>query len=148
MEEVVCAQGAVLIDERFAQADDIDTAVTTLRFANGALGVVETSRRSAWGYDVRTEIAGAAGKLVVEAGARTPLAHAGSFGVRRDHHDNFPDRFEAAYRRELEAFFQALAKGRPPSPGPDDAVKTQRLALAAERSWREGRSVRVAEVAG
>lgn len=144
--EVVCAQGAVLIDERFAQADDIDTAVTTLRFANGALGVVETSRRSVWGYDIRTEIAGAAGKLVVEAGARTPLAHATDFGVRRDHHENFPDRFEAAYRRELEAFFQALAEGRPPTPGPEDAVETQRLALAAKRSWREGRPVRVAEI--
>src|SRR5271165_6762697 len=37
--EEVQAWGTVLVDERFAKADDVDTAVTLLRFANGALGV-------------------------------------------------------------------------------------------------------------
>ena len=50
--EEVQAWGTVLIDERFSQADDVDTAVTLLRFANGALGVIETSRRSNWGYNI------------------------------------------------------------------------------------------------
>ena len=53
------AWGANIVDERFAEGGDIDTAVTMLRFENGALGVVEMSRRSAWGYDIRTEVAGA-----------------------------------------------------------------------------------------
>ena len=57
--EEVNAWGSVLIDERFAQAKDADTAMTLLRFKNGVLGVVETSRRSNWGYDIRTEVAGA-----------------------------------------------------------------------------------------
>jgi GFO/IDH/MocA C-terminal domain len=59
--EEVQAWGTVLVDERFAKANDADTAVTLLRFVNGALGVVETSRHSNWGYDIRTEVAGAAG---------------------------------------------------------------------------------------
>ena len=63
----VCAWGGVLIDERFAQANDADTAFTLLRFKNGVLGVVETSRHSNWGYDIRTEVAGSVGKVVVEA---------------------------------------------------------------------------------
>jgi myo-inositol 2-dehydrogenase/D-chiro-inositol 1-dehydrogenase len=63
----VCAWGGVLIDERFAQANDADTAITLLRFKNGVLGVVETSRHSNWGYDIRTEVAGSVGKVVVEA---------------------------------------------------------------------------------
>ena len=57
--EEVQAWGAVLIDERFSQAGDVDTATTLLRFQNGVLGVTETSRRSNWGYDIRTEVAGA-----------------------------------------------------------------------------------------
>ena len=57
---------SVLADERFAEADDFDTALTVLRFVNGALGVVETARHSEWGYDIRTEVAGARGKVVIE----------------------------------------------------------------------------------
>jgi myo-inositol 2-dehydrogenase / D-chiro-inositol 1-dehydrogenase len=140
------AWGGVLIDERFAQADDIDTAVTLLRFRNGALGTVETSRRSAWGYDIRTEVAGSTGKVVVEAPQRTPMVYSRAFGFEADHHENFPDRFEVAFRRELEAFFEAIVAGRLPAPGPAEALETLRLALAVTRSWREGRPVRVADV--
>ncbi len=144
--EEVQAWGSVLIDERFAQADDIDTAVTMLRFRNGVLGVVETSRRSAWGYDIRTEVAGSTGKVVIEAPQKTQLVYSRDFGFEADHYQNFPDRFETAFRRELEAFFGALADGRTPEPGPAEALETLRLAVAATRSWREGRPVRLDEV--
>jgi myo-inositol 2-dehydrogenase/D-chiro-inositol 1-dehydrogenase len=146
--EDVEAWGSVLIDERFAQADDVDTAVTMLRFRNGALGVIETSRRSAWGYDVRTEVAGALGKVVVEAPQKTQIVYSREFGFEGDHFENFPDRFETAYRRELESFFGALAAGRMPEPGPTEALETLRLAVAVTLSWREGRRVRVADVTG
>lgn len=144
--EEVEAWGATLIDARFHEADDVDTAVTLLRFTSGALGVVETARRSAWGYDIRTEVAGSEGKVVVEAIQKTPITFSRRLGYEADHFESFPDRFEAAYRLELEAFFDALRTGRQPSPGPGDALETQRLALAATRSWRERRPVRVAEI--
>lgn len=144
--EEVQAWGSVLIDERFAQADDIDTAVTMLRFRNGVLGVIETSRRSTWGYDIRTEVAGSTGKVVVEAPQKTQMVYSREFGFEADHYENFPDRFEVAFRRELEAFFQALGDGRTPTPGPTDALETLRLAVAVTRSWREGRPIKVADV--
>lgn len=144
--EEVEAWGTVLIDERFAAADDADTAVTMLRFRNGVLGVVETSRRSAWGYDIRTEIAGAAGKVVVEGPRKTDAVFSRAFASEVDRYENFPDRFDVAFRRELGAFFEALGEGRVPTPGPIDALETLRLALAADRSWRERRPVRVDEV--
>jgi myo-inositol 2-dehydrogenase/D-chiro-inositol 1-dehydrogenase len=103
--EEVQAWGTVLVDEKFAKANDVDTAVTFLKFVNGALGVVETSRHSNWGYDIRTEVAGAIGKVVVEAPQKTPILFATNFRSSFDHFENFPDRFEAAYRLELESFF-------------------------------------------
>ena len=142
----VSAWGSVLIDDRFRAAEDVDTAVTMLRFRNGALGVVEMSRRSTWGYDIRTEVGGANGKVVIEAPHKTPLTWSRRFGYEGDHFENFPDRFEAGYRVELEAFFSALTEGRTPAPGPEEALETLRVAIAARRSWREGRPVRVAEV--
>jgi myo-inositol 2-dehydrogenase/D-chiro-inositol 1-dehydrogenase len=142
----VQAWGANLVDERFAQADDIDTAVTLLRFEDGALGVVETARHSEWGYDIRTEVAGSLGKVVVEAPRKTQVTFSRRFGYEGDHFENFPDRFEVAFRAEMEAFFAALASGTTPTPGPEDALETLRLAVAVTRSWREGRPVRLSEV--
>jgi myo-inositol 2-dehydrogenase / D-chiro-inositol 1-dehydrogenase len=142
----VQAWATVLVDEKFTKANDADTAVTLLRFVNGALGVTETSRHSNWGYDIRTEVAGAVGKVVVEAPQKTPLVFAKDFGSSFDHFENFPDRFELAYRLELESFFRALQEGKKPTPGPEEGLETLRLALAATRSWREGRTVKVSEI--
>ncbi|HEY4780731.1 MAG TPA: Gfo/Idh/MocA family oxidoreductase, partial [Chthoniobacterales bacterium] len=144
--EEVYSWGGVLIDQRFAQANDADTAVTLLKFKNGVLGVMETSRRSNWGYDIRTEVAGSVGKLVIEAPQKTPLLFAKDFASSFDHYENFPDRFEVGYRLELEAFFDALREGRTPGPGPEDALETLRLALAVTKSWREKRPVKVSEI--
>jgi myo-inositol 2-dehydrogenase / D-chiro-inositol 1-dehydrogenase len=145
--EEVQAWATVLFDDRFTEADDFDTAVTMLRFRNGALGVVETARHSAWGYDIRTEVAGAIGKVVVDGGQKTPATHLRQFGWEGDLYEDFPDRFEVAYRRELESFFADLASGRTPSPDPADALETLRLAVATHRSWKERRPVRLDEVA-
>jgi myo-inositol 2-dehydrogenase / D-chiro-inositol 1-dehydrogenase len=101
---------------------------------------------SNWGYDIRTEVAGALGKVVVEAPQKTPLLFAKDFGSSFDHFENFPDRFQLAYRYELESFFVALLEGRKPSPGPEDALETLRLALAARKSWVENRPVKVSEI--
>lgn len=144
--EEVHAWAAVLFDERFAQADDWDTSLTVLRFRSGALGVLETSRHSEWGYDIRTEVAGARAKVVIDAAQKTPATVSRDFGWEGDLYESFPDRFEVAYRRELEAFFEGLGAGRPVAPGPDDALETLRLAVAATKSWREGRAVRIDEI--
>jgi myo-inositol 2-dehydrogenase/D-chiro-inositol 1-dehydrogenase len=144
--EEVQAWGSVLIDERFAQANDADTAITLLRFKNGVLGVTETSRRSNWGYDIRTEVAGSIGKVVVESPQKTPLLFARDFASSYDHFENFPDRFEKAYKLQLESFFHDLQAGRRPSPGPEDALESLRLAIAVTKSWKDGRPVRVSEI--
>lgn len=144
--EEVHAWASVLFDERFAKADDWDTSVIMMKFRNGALGVVETARHSTWGYDIRAEVAGAVGKVVVDGGQKTPAVHFRNVATEGDLYGDFMDRFEVAYRRELEVFFADLGAGRTPMPGPDDAYETLRLAVACTRSWREGRPVRLDEV--
>jgi myo-inositol 2-dehydrogenase/D-chiro-inositol 1-dehydrogenase len=142
----VSAWAAVLAEPRFAEANDFDTALAVLHFENGAMGVVETARHSPWGYDIRTEVAGAAGKVVVEDVQRTHATYSHDFGFHGDHFESFPDRFEAAFRLEMEAFIEAVRAGRRPTPGPHDALETLRLAIACTRSRAEGRPVKLSEV--
>ncbi len=138
--------GAVRVDPRIAELGDVDTAVTLLRFANGALGVIENSRRAVYGYDIRVEVFGERGKLVIEALPKTPLYHFREGGYHADHYFFFMDRFKEAYRLELEAFFHAIAAGHPPAPGPKDAIEALRIGLAATKSLKEGRPVRMEEI--
>jgi myo-inositol 2-dehydrogenase/D-chiro-inositol 1-dehydrogenase len=142
----VSAWGAALVDPAFAELGDVDTAVAMLRFRSGALGVVEGGRRASWGYDIRTEVAGSAARLVVEAPQKTPMQISRDLGTRSDHYQSFPDRFAAAYRAELAHFFACMRSGRAPEPGVRDALESLRVALAATRSLREGRPVRVDEI--
>jgi myo-inositol 2-dehydrogenase / D-chiro-inositol 1-dehydrogenase len=151
--EEVSAWGAVLIDPAIGTAGDVDTGMISMRFKNGALGVIQNSRRSAYGYDVRTEVFGSKGKLVMDATPKTPLtqygpgASSGGDGkLETDHFHFFMDRFRDAYRLEIEAFIHCLETGSQPTPGTLDALESLRLSVAATRSLKEGRTVKLAEV--
>ena len=54
---------AVLVDPAIGKAGDIDTAIITLSFANGAIGVIDNSRKAVYGYDQRVEIFGSKGMI-------------------------------------------------------------------------------------
>jgi myo-inositol 2-dehydrogenase/D-chiro-inositol 1-dehydrogenase len=142
----VSAWGTVRFHPDAEEFDDVDTATTLLRFASGALGVVENSRRAVYGYDIVTEVFGENGKILVQAEPKTPLREYNKDGYRLDHYHFFMDRFGPAFRAELEAFFQAVSNGKPPSPGPSDALESLKIALAATRSLKEGRSVKLTEI--
>ena len=142
----VHAWAATLFDERFTQANDWDTAAIMLRFRNGAMGVIETARHSTWGYDIRAEVCGSKNKVTIDADRKTPATITRGVNLQHDLYADFFDRFDTAYKRELQAFFADLAAGRTPLPGPEDALETLRLAVACTRSWRENRPVKLAEV--
>ncbi len=115
-------------------------------FENGALGVIENSRRAVYGYDIVTEVFGEAGKLVVQAERKTPLRFFREGGSEQDHHHFFMDRFHDAFRAELEAFFTAVLERKKPTPGAPDALGALRIGLAASRSQKLGRVVKLEEI--
>ncbi len=84
--------------------------------------------------------------MTIDAGQKTPATVTEGVSLKHDLYGDFFDRFEVAYRRELEVFFDDLVAGRTPLPGPDDALETLRLAVACTRSWRDGRPVKLSEV--
>lgn len=142
----VTALGRVLVAPYLADFDDVDTSILTLEFASGAIGVIQNSRRTAHGYDLRLEVHGEKGKLVSEDERATKVWRYGEDGIRGDYVYYFIERFKDAYRAEVQAFVDAVREGRPPSPGAHDATEALRVALAARRSLHEGRPVDVEEV--
>ncbi len=142
----VTALGRVLVEPYIGNHDDVDTSIVTLEFTSGALGVLQNSRRTVYGHDLRLEVHGERGKLVSEVEPSTAVRRYGIGGVTSDYVTDFMERFRDAYRLELQAFVEAVRAGTPPSPGPEAAAESLRVALAAGRSLREGRPVEVAEI--
>lgn len=144
--EEVLSWGSVLIDPQIGDLGDVDTAVTLLKFKNSGLGVVENSRRAVYGYDIRAEIHGEKGKIVLEDLPKTHLWHHNENGFYGDQYYFFMDRFREAYYLELEAFFNAITRGEKPLPGPKDAIESLKISLAAKRSFIEKRPVKIDEI--
>ncbi len=143
----VYVAGEVLVDPRIGEAGDLDTAVITLRFANGALGVIDNSRRAVYGYDQRVEVFGSEG--MVAADHRTPDSHllADVHGI----HTAKPlyfflERYTESFVAEMRAFVQSLREDTPPPVGGEDGRQAVVVALAARKSWKEGRPVSLSEV--
>lgn len=141
----VTATASCLIDPAIAGAGDVDSALVTLRTDSGRLCQISNSRRAAYGYDQRIEVHGSKGMLRAENQRPTTLVAATGEGVSQDKPLYFfLERYAAAYKAELEAFIDAVAAGRPPSPGGDDGLAALRLADAAVESLMEKRTIALA----
>jgi inositol 2-dehydrogenase len=139
----ITAVGAALSDPGFEEAGDIDNAIITLRFANGALGVIDNSRVAGYGYECSSEILGRRGTLRVGNHRRVAIETLTPGRVCRDHVPDFVERFADAYREELEHFVRVVRGEAEPGPGGADAAAATVLARGADRSYREGRTVRL-----
>jgi myo-inositol 2-dehydrogenase/D-chiro-inositol 1-dehydrogenase len=143
----VHAAGAVLVDPAIGEAGDLDTAVVTLRFANGALGAIDNSRRAVYGYDQRAEVFGDGGMVAV--GNHTPHAavHSNARGVQSARPLYFfLERYTDSYVNELRAFLEAVRQGTPPPVTGHDGRQAVVLGLAALRSHQQGRPVKLSEI--
>lgn len=143
----VSAAGAVLCDEMFARADDVDTAVATLRFANGALGVIDNSRRSGFGHDQRVEVMGSKGCLMDQNVPDTNVLYLDERGVTADPVQYFfLERYNGAFLEEMRQFAQAVRGERTPPVTGFDGLQAVLIAEAAKRSWRSGKFEKVEQV--
>jgi len=142
----IFATASALVSDAIAEVDDVDTSVVTLRLPSGSIATIENSRRSGFGYDVRTEIFGSSGAIMVGQSRQTPVRRFSAAGVQEDHQYFFLERFRDAYRQELDAFIGAIRDDTPVSVTGEDGRAALLMAYAAERSLREHRPVSMSEV--
>ena len=143
----VFAAGSVLVDPEIGAAGDVDTAVITLRFASGAIGVIDNSRKAVYGYDQRVEVFGSLGAISAENNTSSRTTFSDATGV----HTPSPlyfflERYNEAYVAELQAFIHAVNSNSAPPVSGDDGRAPVVIGLAAWKSLRENRPVRLEEI--
>lgn len=145
--EEVYATGGVRVDPAIGEAGDIDTAVVTLRFANGVIGTIDNSRRAVYGYDQRVEVFGSGGS--VSSGNNFPNAVTihGHQSVHGDLPLNFfIERYAESYVEEMTQFVDAVLTGGPSPVDGDAGRHPVVMARAAQKSYQQNRPVRLSEV--
>ena len=141
------AHGEVRIDAAFGEAGDLDTVVVTMRHADRTLTTIDNSRRAAYGFDQRVEAFGSAGM----ASSGNPLEHTGTItteaGTRtRPLPHFFLERYVPSYLAQWSAFERAVRAGAPSPVTGRDGRAALVAGLAAWRSVREGRPVKMSEI--
>jgi len=142
--EEVYAAGAVRVDPAIGAADDLDTALVTLKFKGGALCVIDNSRRAVYGYDQRVEVLGSAGGATVGNNHPNTAVISDAATVHRDLPLNFfMDRYLESFRTEMKAFVDAVLDNTPVPVNGVDGRAAVALGIAARRSYEENRPVRL-----
>ena len=123
-----------------------DSAVTVIRYDNGAMATAEASFSAMYGYDLRGEVFGSAGMVSMGDLANTAARLYDSAGGHADTAGTDTSRFHEAYRREFQVFADLLNGGDVDFPDADAGIKAQLVAAAAIKSVAEGRPVKISEV--
>jgi myo-inositol 2-dehydrogenase / D-chiro-inositol 1-dehydrogenase len=140
----VFAMGECLVDRKIGAAGDIDSAMVLLRTASDRMCHINNSRRAAYGYDQRIEVAGAKGMLRAQNIGETTVEHFGPKGTVSDRPlDFFLERYADAYRAEMSSFVEALKSKTTMPVGARDGRQALVLAEAALKSHKTGQAVKI-----
>lgn len=142
----VYAKGAVLVDPAIGKEGDIDTALVTLTFENGTIGVIDNSRQAVYGYDQRIEVFGSKGAVQDENDIPNTVHISNADGmISGTAYKIMWDRYTQSFIAEMKAFADAIKNDKEPEVTDMDGYYPVLMAAAANKSLKEGRPVKLSE---
>jgi myo-inositol 2-dehydrogenase/D-chiro-inositol 1-dehydrogenase len=143
----VYAAGGVMVDPGIGKAGDIDTAIITLKFANGAIGTIDNSRKAVYGYDQRVEVFGSGGMVAVANNMPNSSVYSNADGVASEKPLYFfLERYMDSFIAEMHDFIEAIQNNKPTPVTAIDGRKPVVIAMAAKKSLDENRPVKLSEI--
>ena len=145
--EEIYVQSAVLVDPAIGEAGDVDTAVITLKMENGAIAVIDNSRRAAYGYDQRAEVFGSKGMVATGNDTLSTAVISNAQGVTGEKPLYFfLERYMQSFATEVKGFINAIENDTDTLVGVDDGLKPVLMGIAAKKSVEEHRPVKLSEI--
>ena len=143
----VSAIGAIKVDPDFATYDDVDTAIVTLKFENGAIGVIDNSREAPYGYDQRVEVHCKKGCVQDDNDLADTAKISSADGVATAKPTwFFLERYNDAFIAETNEFVDCVLNDKEVPVGGNDGLAPVKIAIAAKKSLKEGRPVKISEI--
>jgi myo-inositol 2-dehydrogenase / D-chiro-inositol 1-dehydrogenase len=143
----IYAMGSVLINPELNEFNDVDTAVVSLRFANGAVGSIDNSRKAVYGYDQRLEVFCSNGTAMAENETESTVVKGNTSGfLSAKPPFFFMQRYAPCYVEEVRLFIECVREDKPtPTSGADGRAAVV-IGYAAGKSLRENRPVKISEI--
>lgn len=142
--EEVYVQSAVLVDPAIGEQGDVDTAIITLKMANGALAVIDNSRRAAYGYDQRAELFGSKGMVATSNDTLSSAVISDANGVTGEKPlFFFLERYMESFSEEMRQFVNACENGTEVPVGIHAGMQSVKIGLAAKKSVEEHRPIKL-----
>jgi predicted dehydrogenase len=146
--EEVTAYATQSAQPDFAQFEYPTTSVSILKFTDGRVGKCASVIDCLQPYYFHTHLVGSAGSILDQKfSVHGPGQERNAWQATAMKPIDSGDVADHPYRSQFDAFFAALAAGRPmPLSGLAEAVATHEVIFAADRSIAEKRPVKLAEV--
>ena len=145
--EELYVESAVLVDPAIGEQGDVDTAIITLKMANGALAVIDNSRKAAYGYDQRAEVFGSKGMVATANDTLSTAVIADENGVTGEKPLYFfLERYMQSFTTEMIDFVNAVENDTDVPVGIEAGLESVKIALAAKKSVLEHRPVKLSEI--
>lgn len=129
---------------QFAEIGDAEAGCALYKFQNDAMGIIHTGRTAAHGYHIETEIVGTKGSIRISPVPQKNLAILyNEQGVVTECVEAFPERFDEAYRSELQYFIDCVLTGKTPEINVYDGTRSTQIAFATTHSFKEGALVHI-----
>lgn len=138
---------AVLVDPKIGEAGDVDTAIITMKLKNGALAVIDNSRRAVYGYDQRAEVFGSQGQVAISNDAPSSSVISNQDGVCSEKPLYFfLERYMQSFSDEIKQFVDAIVNDTEVPVTINDGLQAVLIAVAAKKSLREHRPVLLSKI--
>lgn len=141
---------APIVDESLAAVGDVDNLVAVLELDGGMVCTVDLSRNCRYGDDVRSEVLGSTGAVLVDllptGRVRLGTTH-GMMDLELGDSSVTTDVMAAGIGAQAEAFAAAIRGTGPVGPGADASVRATLIGHAVQASLRAGTAIDVAPIA-
>ena len=138
----ISAVGSCLVNPNLQEESgipDVDTAVVTMKMANGCIAVINNSRQAVYGYDQRVEAFGSKG-VASDANdllnTTTVMTKDGAMSQKPLWF--FLERYNQAFIEQVKYFVDSVINDKPVVVGAIDGLRPVLMAAAATESCRNG----------
>lgn len=145
--EELYVNSAVLVDPAIGEQGDVDTAIITMKMTNGALAVIDNSRKAAYGYDQRAELFDSKGMVATSNDTVSSAVISNADGVTGEKPlFFFLERYMGSFSEEMRQFTEAVINDTEVPVGIHAGLQSVKIGLAARKSVEEHRPVKISEI--
>ena len=139
----VRAHAAPIVDQSLAEVGDVDNLVAVLEMDGGSLATVDLSRNCRYGDDVRSEILGSQGALLIDLLPRGRVRLGSVDGMVDLGNVDVDDVTAAGVANQAVAFAAAIRGTGPLGPGAVESARATLIGHAVQQSMQTGEPIDV-----